>query len=277
MQHLFLKNKYTRWYKALIQKALSECRVREHAWQYHLHHILPRCLGGSDHKNNLVLLTPREHYISHLLLTRMTKGGARSKMVFAFFRFKPKEADTWSARAYEKHLCSLQGALSGEGNPFFGKTHSEETRRLISKNHGMRGRTAYDIWVERYGEKEACKRKTELKAKRSEKMSGAGNSMWGKKHPPEWRAQHSRAISGSNNPNFGKALSWIHRNGETKSIPTETIPSFLAQGWEKGRGPGRPFAWVFKEGVTKQITLSEVPSFLNQGWERGRGGKRTRH
>ena len=236
MENLFLKNKYTRWYHSLMQKTVGEGRVREHAWQYHLHHILPHCLGGSDLEDNLVLLTPREHYISHLLLTQMTKGRARSKMVFAFFRFKPRKADKWSSRAYARHIDTLKGTLSGEGNPFFGKKHSEKTRKLISANHGMRGRTAYDIWVERYGEVEALKRKIELKARRSKKMSGAGNSMWGKKHPPEWREQHSRAMSGSNNPNFNKSLSWIHRDGDTKLIPTETVPALLAQGWKRGRG-----------------------------------------
>lgn len=38
------------------------------------HHILPRSLGGSDDKDNLVDLTPREHLIAHMLLVRMHKG-----------------------------------------------------------------------------------------------------------------------------------------------------------------------------------------------------------
>lgn len=35
------------------------------------HHIIPRCLGGSDDESNLVCFYPREHYISHLLLWKM--------------------------------------------------------------------------------------------------------------------------------------------------------------------------------------------------------------
>lgn len=35
------------------------------------HHIIPRCLGGSDDKSNLVCFYPREHYIAHLLLWKM--------------------------------------------------------------------------------------------------------------------------------------------------------------------------------------------------------------
>ena len=32
------------------------------------HHIIPRCLGGTDVKDNLVYLTAREHFIAHKLL-----------------------------------------------------------------------------------------------------------------------------------------------------------------------------------------------------------------
>ena len=35
------------------------------------HHILPRCLGGTDDADNLVKITYREHYIAHWLLTKI--------------------------------------------------------------------------------------------------------------------------------------------------------------------------------------------------------------
>jgi uncharacterized protein YdiU (UPF0061 family) len=38
---------------------------------YELHHILPASLGGTDDKSNLVLLTYREHYVAHWLLTKI--------------------------------------------------------------------------------------------------------------------------------------------------------------------------------------------------------------
>ena len=38
------------------------------------HHILPKCLGGTDDTNNLVNLTYREHYIAHLLLAKIHGG-----------------------------------------------------------------------------------------------------------------------------------------------------------------------------------------------------------
>lgn len=38
------------------------------------HHILPRSLGGSDEASNLVLLTPRQHYIAHWMLWKIYGG-----------------------------------------------------------------------------------------------------------------------------------------------------------------------------------------------------------
>ena len=35
------------------------------------HHIIPRCMGGTDEVTNLVSLTPEEHYLCHLLLVKI--------------------------------------------------------------------------------------------------------------------------------------------------------------------------------------------------------------
>jgi len=65
---------YKKIYDRIIEKSRKENRVKldksnENYIYYENHHIIPRCLGGKDEKNNLVLLTAREHFISHKLLT----------------------------------------------------------------------------------------------------------------------------------------------------------------------------------------------------------------
>ena len=42
-------------------------------------------MGGLDTKENIVVLTAREHYIAHLLLTKITKGANKKKMAFALW------------------------------------------------------------------------------------------------------------------------------------------------------------------------------------------------
>ncbi len=69
---------YTKIYQKIIDKAKKENRVKRkyddlNYVYYEQHHIIPKSLGGSNKKENLVLLTAREHFICHLLLIRMYK------------------------------------------------------------------------------------------------------------------------------------------------------------------------------------------------------------
>ena len=93
--------------------------------------------------------------------------------------------------------------------PFYGKTHSEETKLKISKSHigkivsdetkkkisdatkgknnAMYNRSVYSIWLERYGTEEADKRQIEVNNKKSDTNSGKNNPMYGKPHSEETR------------------------------------------------------------------------------------------
>lgn len=80
----FLNNKYTAVYYSVIsfakKRTLAPDRYSE------IHHIIPKSLGGSNSKENLVQLTPKEHFICHRLLTKITSGQAKSKMIYAIRR-----------------------------------------------------------------------------------------------------------------------------------------------------------------------------------------------
>lgn len=52
----------------IIKQALSENRQKHDLVYYEQHHIIPKCMNGSNHPDNLVLLTAREHFIIHKLL-----------------------------------------------------------------------------------------------------------------------------------------------------------------------------------------------------------------
>ena len=81
---MFLTNKYTRWYFHIIEKALGQNRLKSEDIYYENHHIVPRCLGGTNDSENLVLLTAKEHYVVHHLLCFMCEGLTRRKMYSAF-------------------------------------------------------------------------------------------------------------------------------------------------------------------------------------------------
>jgi len=58
---------YSKIYDKLIEKAKN----RNIEGYCERHHIIPRCMGGSDDKENLVDLTPEEHYLAHQLLVKI--------------------------------------------------------------------------------------------------------------------------------------------------------------------------------------------------------------
>lgn len=75
-----LKNKYSNWYFSLTETRKD--RVTDEYTE--THHIIPRSLGGDNCNENLVRLTPREHFIAHWLLSKMFEGDAKMRMGFAF-------------------------------------------------------------------------------------------------------------------------------------------------------------------------------------------------
>lgn len=64
---------YHKIYENLIERAKD--RVLDGYQEKH--HIVPRCMGGSDDKCNLVGLTPEEHFLAHQLLVKMYPSNDR--------------------------------------------------------------------------------------------------------------------------------------------------------------------------------------------------------
>lgn len=63
---MFIDNKYTRLYEVLTSRPDNpEVEYCEK------HHIIPRCLGGSNKRSNIIILTARKHFLVHWLLTKM--------------------------------------------------------------------------------------------------------------------------------------------------------------------------------------------------------------
>ena len=96
------------------------------------HHIVPRCLKGTNDKDNLVLLTAREHYLCHWLLWKCNKENrslfyAYHKM--AFSKAKDRIGNyKISSKQYEKlQLVHVEF--------WHNKVVTEETRQKMSNSH----------------------------------------------------------------------------------------------------------------------------------------------
>ena len=118
---------YEQIYYNIINNRLENPVLNEYT---ETHHILPRSLGGTDDKSNLVNLLAREHFICHLLLTKMYKKESIEwiKMIKAFeymYSMSSNHQRYSDNKWYEYLKINYSKAQSlnqsGEGNSQYGK------------------------------------------------------------------------------------------------------------------------------------------------------------
>ena len=132
---MYLKNKYTKWYFSIIEN--SKFRILPVNTSIEKHHILPKSLGGDNSKFNIANLTPREHFVCHFLLTKMTTGVNKAKMVNAALRLSnDKKGRCVNSKIYEiikNERRAYLKTLKGSKSPSYGMKRSESTKKLQSE------------------------------------------------------------------------------------------------------------------------------------------------
>lgn len=105
---------YLKVYNRIIDRAKTR-----HTTEYtEKHHIVPRCLGGSDAKTNIVALTAREHYVCHWLLAKAYRN---PKLIFAWQamtqNLKGKRYNSWSFK-YAREAWAIAMSERNRGVKF---------------------------------------------------------------------------------------------------------------------------------------------------------------
>ncbi len=228
---------YLKIYCNLIRKAENRTPPEGYTEK---HHTFPKSIFGKN--SRIVVLTGREHYISHALLEKICiqryglKDERTIKMTTAFVLMKNR-SEKYNSYLYEsskdrlafylrnrivseEHRRKNSEANKGENNSnygkrgkdasFYGKSHSEETKRKQSEAKKGKSRTE------------------ESRRKQSESTKGKNHYNYGKHHPEETKRKISEArrgqllseetkrkiseskkgkYAGENHPNYGKSLS----------------------------------------------------------------------
>jgi hypothetical protein len=104
---------------------LIEYRRNNHAHEGENHHVIPRCIGGTDDPLNIVRLSYREHYIAHYLLAKIYND---DKLWFAFNMMR-RVCDGKSV-LYESARKYIIAAISRCNT---GRLRSESDRQLMSE------------------------------------------------------------------------------------------------------------------------------------------------
>jgi ribosomal protein S27AE len=114
-----------------------------------IHHVVPKCLGGNNSPENLVCLTPEEHYVAHQLLYKIHKdtnyamrliaatkamitdrcsNGKRNNKLYGWIRRRHAE-EMSIMRMGKKHTVATRLKMSSDRK---GKRHTAETKLKIS-------------------------------------------------------------------------------------------------------------------------------------------------
>jgi hypothetical protein len=158
-----LKNKYSKWYFNIIENALARGWTKKISPIYvESHHIIPKSILKN---NDTVFLTAREHFICHLLLTKMLESIDKNKMLHAL----------WNISHHMKDLRKLKINSTIYSN--LKKQHSE----MVSKNSSGKNNSMYGLKGDKhpaFGYKHTEEHKNYIKSL----VSGKNNPMYGKQH-----------------------------------------------------------------------------------------------
>lgn len=155
---------YQKHYNLLIQRAKH--RLLE--GYVEVHHVIPKCVGGNDDKNNLVSLTAEEHFVAHLLLTKIYPNN--TKLIFAanMMCTNANNQQRNNNKRYSWLRKKVALAISAMNSGRLRGPRSDETKAKISA--GNKGKIMPPKTLEQ-----------RMKSSRP----GPKNSMWGRTHSDE--------------------------------------------------------------------------------------------
>ena len=310
--NVFIENDFFEKYINLI---IDNQNTKPEKFKTQNHHIVPLHvykylnLKEDNSKSNIVVLHYKDHVLAHFYLFNCTTDKQIKRANYTALQYivhnqqVPKSESDLLVRLpeYQKmydEYCILnselqKGVQAGEKNHFYGKHHTEETRRKMKehhkdfsgKNHPNYGNRMSDEAKQRISEANRGRVKTEAeKQKRLDTMEQHGG--YGFWITDEYRKKLSESLKGRNTHSKGR----IHINNSVaaKLVTPEELDIYLSNGWKQGRLPFSEEArkhfseaqkgqkhslgkiWVTNGTVNHLILPEELDKYCNLGYHRGR-------
>jgi len=200
-----------KWHYDNLIKTRRE-RVPIQGAYYEKHHIVMKSMGGNNSKENLILLTPREHFLAHWLLWRIHRNRSTA---YAFFGMCSRGKKVIkNSRAFEEARNVFSNERRGK------KMSDEQKKKLSEKNKGKK-------------HSQATKEKISISRKDYVNNGGIGNL--GKKHSIETKEKISKAHKGFHTEETKNKISSSHK-GLKHSMETKNKISESKKGcipWNK--------------------------------------------
>lgn len=273
---------YCRIYSSLVNRARFQYRKKRKRTDpnfvyYENHHILPRCLGGSDSENNLVLLTAREHFLAHRLLCKIYVGNRKLEKALIYM-CEGRESNSLfldsyvspnfiSSREYERVYLRVQDY------------NAQPENAKIFVNNGVQNKMIYRWELEDYLDEGWFRGKTGLRSNSKLFVCKQGIR---RAIRPVLKKYYLKAGWTLGNYNESKALkyadfdtsfAWITNGQERHLIGKDALPYALEDGWQnlsrvgKPKGYSRNRVFIQKEDFVKCVNKNVLHLWKQAGWE----------
>lgn len=225
MKSMYLTNKYTHWYHNIVAKAALRVNIDGY---FEKHHIVPKALGGTDDESNMVNLTPKEHFICHRLLVKMTEGKAKKSMAFAIWQMSSrrnkvsKNRHKPTARVYA--MLKQQLSFACKGVPL-SEEHKQKMRG-IPKSEEHKAKLGQYVRTDEHIKAIVQTRKSQIgKYKHSDetkqKIAESNRGKTGKPKTEEQKQHQSTMMTGRKQTSEHKAKRAQTRTGKPLSEETK--------------------------------------------------------
>tara|TARA_R110000851_G_scaffold27532_1_gene77269 strand:- start:409 stop:1137 length:729 start_codon:yes stop_codon:yes gene_type:complete len=230
-------DKYSKWYWAIIDKRKGNAPEG----YSEKHHIVPRSFGGGDLEANLVRLTAREHFICHLLLTKMFQDDKfkTAKMVRAW---------CWMAWGKNNEYQEREYRVNGR---IFEKLRKEHSK-IMSESQTLNNSQAGTKWV--YNElTQKCKKIPKY-------LSEDG---WEDGRVLNWE-NHFKRVGKPKNIKHKAICRSCEKEYET--YRSEFCSRECGNKYRFHKSP--KMITMIRDGAEKEVKSMNVPAYRKIGWER---------
>jgi hypothetical protein len=232
---------YKKHYRLLCER--GQVRILKNTYT-EVHHVIPKCLGGGNAKENLTTLTAREHFIAHWLLSRMYPQDRKIQLAF-------------------KMMCDVN---YGRRYTPSSRTVGEARKKVAELNsRHQTGKSRVEIL--------GVEKAKEVLAKISKTKTGS-------KATEETKKKISLALTGLPRPKH-KGRVYMNNGISRKFVPANLVEDYIKAGWVKGRLPEsettknrrketcKNRCWV-NNGITHMLVKKDsVEEYLQQGYVLG--------
>lgn len=207
---------------------------REYEGYLEKHHVIPRCMGGSNDKSNLVLLTGREHFMAHMLLWKAYPSNGSFAFAATFMSnrkvckvnsylyeyLKADSAKKISEVTSGKRVKDILGqkftklTVVEQADFYYSSTGAKQAAWVCECDCGNFTTVVAGSLTSKNTQSCGC-----LVSESGKARTGENNHMWGKKHTEETKEKFKSRnyLRGEDHPYFGKKFSEEHRKNMSEA------------------------------------------------------------